>query len=77
MEKGSITMTKLSLCLPVTLIIAGYLCVGASVQAMPVLPATNLLSTADTGILHVRAKTTTKKSKKIAAMFTEALTPYM
>jgi len=72
-------MTKLSVCLPVTLIIAGYLSVGASVQAMPVLPSTKLLSTADTGVLHVKATTrpTKKGSKKIAAMFTEALTPYM
>jgi len=46
MEKGSMVMTKLSVCLPITLVIAGYLCVGASVQAMPVLPSTKLLSTA-------------------------------
>src|SRR5262245_39030553 len=60
--KRSMVMTKLSVCLPITLIIAGYLGVGASVQAMPVLPSTKLLSTADTGILHVRARTTTKKT---------------
>jgi hypothetical protein len=58
-------MTKLSVCLPVSLIVAAYLSVGAGVQGMPVVASTSLLSsTGDTGILLAKATSTVKKQKQ-------------